>query len=292
MPDRLFPLCSLALGLAVASALACTSRAENSLEAARLAIGRGQFGEAISHYTEVLAEEPGGPSAAEALYEIGLIHYLKLRDLSAARTAFQVLLRKYPEDARTTDARRVLARMYERDLRDPDKAVRQYREILSALEDPGQEKAILLSIAECHYRSDQLPEAAGAYAHVIEDYPYDEQSDIALLRLAHIEALSGRTDEVLAILGRLLEETDRPHSRYRAFVGQAEVLLVSERYGEAKDRLNRADLEFPGAPEVRELAHRLERQQIEARSLDDGARESKRILSELQSRIRWGWGQR
>jgi len=282
----------LTIGFAFASAAACTSRAEQSLEAGRLAVGRGQYREAIASYTEVVVDAPASPLAAEALYEIGLIHYLKLRDLGAARAAFRILLSRHPESEVTIEARRMLARMYEEDLGDPDKAVRQYTEILAELEDPGEEKEILLAIAHCHYRLDQLREAADVYSRVIEEYPYDEQSDIAFLRLAQIQALSGRTDEVISILGRLLEETRQPESRHKAFLTEAEVLLASRRYGEANDRLKRAEREFPGVPELHELADRLRRQQLEARSLDDGARESKRILAELQSKIRWGWGSR
>lgn len=276
--------------VAVVSPIACHSPAEQYLEGGRRALGREQYREAITLFAEVVLLAPASPKAAEALYEMALIHYMKLRDVNAARSTLRNLLNKYPGSEVANDARLTLARLYEEDLRAPAKAIQEYEELLSDLDDPGEERAILLSIAECHYRLDQLQRAAEDYRRVIEGYPYDAQSDLGFLRLAHIETLAGRPEAVLEVLVSLLELTDQPESRRRAFLARTEVLLASNRYGEAKACLKRAEYEFPGLPELFELADRLRQKEREGKSLDDGGRESQQALAELQSKIRWGWG--
>ncbi len=282
--------CWLPVIVAIVSHLACQSPAAQYLHSGHLALGRGQYREAITLFAEVVLQAPASPMAAEALYEMGLIHFLKLRDVNAARTTLRSLLNKYPESEVANDARLTLARLYEEDLQAPEKAIQEYEELLSRLDDPGEEKAISLSIADCHYRLDHLQRAADDYRRVIEDYPYDARSDLAFLRLAHIGTLSGRIEEVLEILGALLEVTDQPEHRRRAFIARAEALLALNRYGEAKACLKRAEYEFPGFPELSDLADRLRRREREGKSLDDGGRESQQALAELQSKIRWGWG--
>jgi tetratricopeptide (TPR) repeat protein len=149
-----------------------------------------------------------------------------------------------------------------------------------------------MSIADCYYQMDAMEQATNTYRRIVEDYPYDEESDQALLRLAHCEALAGRWDASGMVLGLLLEHSDRPESRHRALLLAAEILLQFGEYERAWDMLARADREFPNDTDISDLATRLARQKQDGKSLDDGAQDSRMLLEELRRNIRWGRGRR
>jgi tetratricopeptide (TPR) repeat protein len=279
-------------GSLVVGFTACKSSAERQLEAGIQAMGRGQYREALDIFTEVVLLTPGSPEAARAIYDMGVIHYLKQRDLDAARSSFRKVLDEYPASDVAPEARRMLARVYEKEEGELHKAVQEYYRLLEHTDDQTKEKDILLDVANCYYRLDELEYASRLYRRIIEDYSYDEVSDHAYLRLAHIETLAGRGEEARSIIETLLERTDQPGSRRRAFLLAAEVVLQSSEYGRGRILLARADREFPGDPELLDLVSRLVRQEVDGRSLEEGDPEAQFLLKEMQRNISWGRGRR
>lgn len=270
----------LLTGISTIAVLACTSPASDELAAAREALGRGRYREAIERYTEVTIQAPGSPEAAQALYDLALIHYLKRRDLDAARSTFRKVLTSYPESAVARDARRLLGRMYEQDLGEPEKAIREYELLLEDAIDPAEKKSLLLQIANCRYNSNEIDLAAEGYRRVIERFPRDEESDGAYLRLAHIDRLNGRAEEAVQTLETLLGVTEDADTRRKAYLMQAEALGDLGRYGDAQTCLTLAEEEFPGDPEISVMASRLREQEEAQRSVASGG--------ELEQNFRWG----
>jgi tetratricopeptide (TPR) repeat protein len=223
---------------------------------------------------------------------MGVIHYLKQRDLDAARSSFRRVLDEYPGSEIESEARRMLARVYEKEEGELHKAVQEYYRLLEQTDDRTKEKHILFDVANCYYRLDDLEHASEFYRRTIEGYPHDELSDQAYLRLALIEALAGRGDQAESIIEALLERSDRPESRRRAFLLAAEVVLRSSEYGRGRILLARADREFPSDPELLDLGSRLARQEVDGESLDEGDPESQFLLEEMQRNISWGRGRR
>lgn len=278
----------LLAGLLAAVVLACSSPASQELYEARRALGRGRYREAIDRYTEVTLQAPGSPEAAQALYDMALIYYLKLRDLETARSTFRKLLTFYPKSPVAREARVLLARMYQEDQGDPHRAIEEYALLIRDESDPAKEKRYLLKIAECRYSLNQLDEAAEDYRRIIDDFAYDEESDAAFLRLAHLEAIDGRAQEALERMDTLLEISQVPESRRRAYLMQAEILGELGQFDEATTRLEQAAEEFPDDPELASLEDRLHEQQ-EERAL---AAAEARASSELEKRVRWNRGRR
>ncbi len=278
----------------VACAMACDAPVEKQLNAARRAFGRGFYQEAISLYDEVVLQVPGSPEAGRALYEQGIIYYLKLRDLDSAFVNFRKVVTEHTGSSIAKDARLMLARMYQEDRGEHEKALREYGRVLEEIDDTDEQKAILLSVADNYYEMNDLEQAARHYQRVIDlaKYPEDEGADAAFLRRALIEALDGRRQEALGMLENLLKMTDEPRARYHAFVSAAEIWLLSNEYENVRAVLARADREFPGDGKLFELANRMMRQEQDGRSLDDGTTESRVLLEELQRNISWGRGRR
>jgi tetratricopeptide (TPR) repeat protein len=272
--------------------LNCRSPLEKQLDAGERALGRGRYREAIAHYSEVILQAPGSEQAAEALYEMAVIYYLQRRNPDAARASIRKILHEHPESAVAHDARAMLARLYAEDLKEPEKAILEYRQLLEDARDEKEKRDILLSIADCRYQQDDLVAAAEDYRFIIEEISYGEESDRAFLRLAYIEALLGRWDEALDALDALLVATDSPQSRREAFLARAEIHLRTNRRPQARVSLASADREFPDDPVLVDLGTRLAWLEREAKSLDDGASESQILLEELQRNISWGRGRR
>lgn len=281
------------VGLA-AGAFACNAPVERKLEAARRAFGRGLYQKAIGLYDEVVLQVPESPESGRALYEQGVIYYLKLRDLDSAFVNFRKVVTEYSGSAIAKDARLMLARMYQEDRGEHDKALREYGRLLEEIADISERKAILLSVADSYYQMNDLEQAAQHYQRVIDlaDYPNDKGADSAFLRRALIEALDGRREEALSVLETLLEVTDEPEARYHAFLSAAEIWLLSDDFDRAKSVLVRAEREFPEDGRLVELADRTMRRERNGRSLDDGTIESQVQLEELQRNISWGRGRR
>jgi tetratricopeptide (TPR) repeat protein len=270
----------------------CKSAAEQQFEAGTRALGRGQYRQALDLFAEVVILAPGSSEAARAVYDMGVIHYLKQRDLDAARSSFRKVLDEYPESEVAPAARRMLARVYEKEEGELDKAVQEYYRLLDQTDDQTKQKDILLDVANCYYRVDEIDYASVLYRRIVEDYPYDELTDQAYLRLAHLEALADRGEEAESIIETLLERTDRPESRRRAFLLAVEVALQSSEYGRGRTLLARADREFPSDGELLDLGGRLVRQEVDGKSLDEADPESKFLLEEMQRNISWGRGRR
>lgn len=283
MPARSISLLVLAI-LTSGSVFGCSSPGSDELAAAQEALGRGLYREAIEHYTEVTIQAPGSPEAAQALYDLALIYYLQRRDLDTARSTLRKLLSFYPDAEVTRDARRVLARMYEEDLGQPEKAIQEYQLLLAAETDTVEAQNLLLKIANCRYSADELELAAQVYRRVVRDFSYGEGSATAHLRLAHIDRLEGRVEETLETLEMLLARTDGPDTRRKAYLMQAEVLGDLRRHEEAETTLDLAEEEFPGDSEIAAMASRLRQQEEAQRSVaTDG---------ELEKQVRWGRGRR
>ena len=282
-----------AVGL-VAGAVACKSPAEKQLDAGRRAFGRGLYQEAINHYGELVLQMPESPEAARALYEQGMIYYLKLRDLDTAFVNFRKVITEHTDSPIAKDARLMLARMYQEDRGEHEKAIREYERLLEEMENTEEQKAILLSLADSYYELDDLARAAEHYQRVIDlaDHADDPGADAAFLRRALIDALEGRREEALGMLEDLLEKTDEPEARHHAYVSAAEIRLLSNEYEQAEALLARANREFPEDGKLFELADRVKRQERDGRSLDDGTIESQALLEEMQRNISWGRGRR
>ena len=283
MPTRSILLLLLAI-LACGGVFACSSPGSDELAAAREAQGQGRYREAIEHYTEVTIQAPGSPEAAQALYNLALIHYLQRRDVETARSTLRKLLSFYPDAEVTRHAHGVLARMYEQDLGQPEKAIEEYELLLAAETDTAETKNLLLKIANCRYDTDELVLAAQVYRRVVREFPYGEGSAIAHLRLAHIHHLDGRAEKSLETLEKLLARTKEPDTRRKAYLMEAEALGDLHRYDEAGTILGRAEEEFPGDPELASMAARLRQQEEAQRSVEAG--------EELEQPFRWGRGRR
>ena len=286
MEFKLSPSQRLTLLLALAlAALACQSETERLFAEAARAEGADDYEGAARRLREIVIADPDSPFAARAQFELAQIHLLRTRDATAAHAALLKILDDYPDSAVALPAHRLLARLYERELEDPQRAVPHYLAVLENEVEVDVERETLLSLGECHYRLEQLEEAASAYSRAVT-LPYDGSSDAAYFRLATLSRLTGDSEASLRWLQELSGRTTDPARSYAALLGQVEVLMGLERFADAQERLREAERLSPDAPENDQLQARLEAAQSGPLFVD-GQNET---LEKLQERIHWGSG--
>jgi len=267
------------------SGLACRSEPERLFAEAGRAEGADDYEGAARRLREIVIGHPASPLVAKALFELAQIHLLRTRDVNAAHAALLEILDDYPGSPVAFPAQRLLARLYEREMQDPERALPHYRAVLENGTDIAVERETLLSLGECHYLLGQLEEAAAAYRKAVA-LPYDGSTDAAYFRLSAQSRLSGDHEATLRWLEELASRTSDTTRRTSALLGQIEALMILERFDDARDRLAEAQRLSPDAPESEELQARLDSAQSGPLSAD----ETTGSLKELEARIHWGAG--
>jgi tetratricopeptide (TPR) repeat protein len=299
-------LAVLNLVVILAAALGCQEREGDLFGRAREALEEDDFERAARLYREVTILAPNSARTPDALLALAQIHYLHLRDVDAASDRLRKILSDYGGSEAVPRARRLLARIYEQDFGDLERALEQYRALL-ALEDgaelfettgaesdvsPGSDESrreTLLSIASCLYRLNRLPEAKQVYGEVLA-LPYHPDAEGAYLRLANVERLAGNHDEALALLRELLARTSREERKHEAVANELSILIESGRFDEARIRLRDVQASFHDSEVIQELSARLVAAMRERLALD--AEDQVAALEQEQKRIRWGGGRR
>jgi tetratricopeptide (TPR) repeat protein len=269
----------------VLSPLACRSETERLFAEAARAERADDYEGAAHRLREIVIADPASPLAARAQFELAQIHLLRTRDVTAAHAELLKILEDHPDSPLALPTRRLLARLYERELADPQRALAHYRAVLENHLDVDVERETLLALGECHYRLEQLEEAAAAYGRAVA-LPYDASSDGAYSRLAALSRLSGDAEASLRWLQELVRRTTDNDRRYTALLEQVEVLLALQRLPEAQERLREAERLSPDAPENAALKARLDTAASGPLSVD-GRNETP---EKLQERIHWGSG--
>ncbi len=130
------------------------------------------------------------------------------------------------------------------------KAIESYREFLDlASEDPLLRAEAMRRLADLQLESEEgvqlasglevLGDEAGStvnlYEQLLESYPGYEKRDLVLYQLARAHEASGRIEEALATLDRLVEEYPETEHIDEAYFRRGEMLFVEQRYGDAED---------------------------------------------------------
>ncbi|MEM7352620.1 MAG: tetratricopeptide repeat protein [Acidobacteriota bacterium] len=229
------------------------------------ALARSRRGEeALSQYSAVLEREPshGDARLRRAAVLLGLGRW------QAAEADLEQVIELEPDDA-TPRARLAAARLMRGDV---DGFERQRRALLALELEPGERARVHLDLARASTAVGRYEAAEAEYRAVLEIRP---GSSAASLALADLAGHRGRFDDALARY-RAVVAAD-PSSR-RARLGEITALLLLERRGEARSRLEAALRELPADAA---LAHVLAR--LLAIAPEDDLRDGARALTLIAS---------
>ncbi len=190
---------------------------------------RGEYvNKAIDFYKQAIKADPSASYIAEELTEF----YVQAGQLDKAMQQANDLLKANPAN---NNARKILARIYSRQIGDPDQgkidqamlknAIEQYQKITQ--QDPKDAESLSM-LARLYRVSHDEPAAEKAYRQVLELDPNDED---ALNGLAMVYADRGDLPNAIAMLKQAVEKNPDPRT----------VVMLAEFYEQIKDYSHAAD---------------------------------------------------
>ncbi|HLB05262.1 MAG TPA: tetratricopeptide repeat protein, partial [Thermodesulfobacteriota bacterium] len=148
-----------------------------------------RYGEALVHYEKVVSGNPGGHLAKDALYQIGNIYYLNLRDYQKAVEAYRRLVKTSPGSHFAPDAQRKIAEIYREKFGDLKGAVSEYQRFVKVF--PKEADRARYRMAECYILLREFDKAREQYENILKETPDIDYKDDVLYQMANSYYLEG-----------------------------------------------------------------------------------------------------
>lgn len=227
---------------------------------------KGNYLEAISNYQKFTIRHPYSPLVERALFEIGNIYYLYLRDTIQAEDSVNKLLQYRPTTIYEFRARMLLAQIYQNEYADYQRAIEQYRLVLTSFSELDQEGEACFRLAECYYQLNYIPRAIEYYQSVIKRGGNQQWVEQAYLRLGSCLRLQGDLEGAIQAYRYLLKRGVSRETESFARINLAECLEDKGDYKEALDVLQEVPPELGDRESISRKIERL-KSAIESRSL-------------------------
>ncbi|MBI4745519.1 MAG: tetratricopeptide repeat protein [Deltaproteobacteria bacterium] len=196
-----------------------------------------KYVEAVAQYEKVVSDSPKGHLATDALYQIGNINYLNLRDYSKAIEAYRRLVEMSPESPFSPDAQRKVADIYKDKFGDLKGAVAEYKLFIKVF--PKEADKAIYQMARCHVLLKEFGKAREQYEKILKEHPDIDYADDVHYQIANSYYLEGKTGEAIKQFEGLLEGF--PDSRFAADA-RFEIALAKEEDGNLQDALSILEL--------------------------------------------------
>lgn len=193
-----------------------------------------RYREALIQYEKVVSKDPEGHLATDALYQIGNIYYLNLRDYPKAIDSYRKLVETSPGSPFSPDAQRRIAEIYREKFGDLKGAVSEYQRFVKVF--PKEADRARYRMAECHILLKEFDKAREQYENILKETPDIDYKDDVLYQIANSYYLEGKTGEAKKGFEELVEKF--PETRFMVdarFV----IALAFEEEGNVQEALNR-----------------------------------------------------
>jgi len=199
--SRAFRLVPVILILSLA---ACLPRATNLMQEAESLYLKNQYRESVRVFLQIVDRYPGSPEAETALLRVGQTFMLNLSDPQNALEYFGRLVGEYPRGPKAVQAHELMASIYEKELRNYDEAVAQYRMLLDSNmgRDPGK---YILAIGRCFYLKEEYKTAIMEYRKIVDKYPDSNWAQEAEYQIANCYFVWNKCDDAVKQYNRVLE---------------------------------------------------------------------------------------
>ena len=220
----------VACGVVVAAALALADRRWGPARAfhrAEVAWEGGEYRRAAALFQRTADRYPGHPLAAEALYRVGRVNYLFLRDVREAVHALRGVARSRDAGPWGREAQRLLGEIFEQRQDDCRQAIVEYQRFIQM--DPAGEgnDAAQLAVARCSFVLREFDQARAEYETLLERYAESPLLAEALVGLGAAAAVTGRTELALRSYRRARTAAADPGLGAEASFGIAAALEAS-----------------------------------------------------------------
>jgi TolA-binding protein len=164
----------------------------------------GDYLGALALYEQVVENFPKHQMADDALYWMGIIHHLYLKDDAKGLQAFQRLAKDYPASPFAIDSQRYTAVILER-LQKTRQAIEAYEHLREISPDPKVAQESHYKVGELYLEEGDLDQARNEWDAQLKKYPDGVLTDKVLYGIASTYFIQGRCEEALNFLDRLIQ---------------------------------------------------------------------------------------
>lgn len=267
------PLFFIVLALVlIVNLVACDRSGELAYKQGDKLWEEGKYVEALAQYREVVSKDPDGRLAADALYQMGNIYSLNLKDYQRAVEAYRRLVSANPRTPFSPDAQKKIAEIYRDKYGDLGGAISEYQRLVDLY--PKEADRALFQMAQCHILLRDFDSARERFERILKDAPDIDYKDEVYYQIANTYYLEGKTEEARTKFEEILKMF--PDSKF-ATDAKFGIALAYEETGDLQEALNRL-MELKGVyPNQSVLELRISgiKERIEARKRPMPARVSK-----------------
>jgi TolA-binding protein len=191
---------------------ACQIRPVTLMQEAETLYLKNQYRESVRIFLEIVDRYPGSKDAQLAMLRVGQTFMLNLNNPQSALEYFSRLVTEYPNGQQVVPAREAMANIYEKNMRDYDKAIEQYRFLLAGDYITEPEKYIL-AIGRCFYLKEDYSQAINEYHSISEKYPNSKFLAEAEYQIANCFFVWNKCDDATRQYNMVL--TKFPTVKYR-----------------------------------------------------------------------------
>jgi len=186
----------------------------------------GRFTDAAELFRELHREHPDFVRTPQVLFQTAEIMDLYLGEYSEALLVYLLLERDYPDAAEVAQARKQAAALYKYRLNDCSQAISVYQKILDL---PGQGKdQYQYEIADCYFRLNNFEQARIEFDSLLKNYSQSPLIPEVQYRIAMTYALEDKLPEAAGAYRRVIEDWQGDPYALEASFGLATVLEEQE----------------------------------------------------------------
>lgn len=197
-------LLTIFFAVAVLTFSSCSRQA--LLEQAQTAWDGADYKTAAQCYEEYLKKTPQGDKAAFARLQAATVCRRDLKEYDRAIQHYLHFIEDFPKSPEIFQARLSLAECYTATQKFRE-AINENESALPMASNETERRRIRLKIADQYYELKDLGQALAEYQKVTKDAPYDESSELALLKIGGIHTLRDEFDEAVPSYRAVAEHT-------------------------------------------------------------------------------------
>jgi TolA-binding protein len=209
----------------------------------------GDYLGALALYEQVVENFPKNQVADDALYWMGIINHLYLKDDVKGLQAFERVAKDYPASPFAIDAQRYTAAILER-LQKTRQAIEAYEHLSEISPDPKVAQESHYKIGELYFEAGDLDQARNEWDAQLKKYPDGMLTDRILYGIASTYFIQGQCEEALNFLERLIQNYPQSEVSTDARFRVASCLEEEGRIQEALARFKEMVDSYPNRPVV------------------------------------------
>jgi TolA-binding protein len=240
----------------------CEASPRKMIRQAEQKFNSGDYLGALTFYEQVSEHYSKNQWADDALYWVGIIYYLYLKDEVKGLQAFQRLAKDYPASPFSIDSKRYSANILQR-LNKTHQAIAAYQHLMEVSSDPEVVQESHYHIGEIYLEAGELERARHQWDLMLQNYPEGFLTDKVLYGMASTYYIRGQCTEALELLNRLVDDFPQSELRADARFQAASCLEEAGDLEKALDQFRAVEESYPNRQaveqKIKSLTEKIER---------------------------------